>query len=441
MKRKKNEHTNETENINQWRKSFLLGKRQDARTKLKEDEEIKRREIFEQKTAAAADKKAPVTLRTRAYYRFSKEYPSTVDENGCRDNSRSKRAVKKRRIITLIICIAVFSATYIFANAFHLISEIPVRKAPATETDGETVTFRALHFSYDELKTADVNAMDEKLKAADCNAAVFEFKNDKGYVIFNTGSFMGMSADKRIPDAYDTVKQLHTLGYKTCAYISCFKDSAASASDLTYSVRNNSSEGGAWLDNSGYGWLDPFSDNAREYVLNIIKCAADKGFDRIILGNVCFSSDSGSAQQCYAWEEASQQTRNQILVNFIGSAVKNSGKAKLTVLCDFDALDTGANENTEKYYGNFLSCNASSFCVDARLTTRGKNITIGENSFSDASLMPYVFVLAVAEYTVNSVNETNDNPPEIIVCVENNSKLRDELEAVYYSGATGYIIW
>lgn len=419
----------------------MLGKRREAHRLRRESTEQERQAIFEKKTSAASDRKSPLTLRTRAYYRFTKEYPAIVDENGFRDNSPGVKAVRNRRIITAVFCVLVFAAAFIAAKTCIYLSEMPVPASPAAITEKKELPFRALHISYDELRSGDVPALQRKLEACNCNAAVFEFKDDDGYVLFNTGSFMGRSADKRVSAAYDTVRAIKEAGYEVCAYISCFKDSAAATADLTYSVRKNTYEGDAWTDNAGKYWLDPFSTAAREYVLNIIAKAAENGFDRILLANVCFSADSGSAQQYYAWEQDSSMTRNQALISFIGSAVKSSGKTRLTFMGTAAAFDTSLTDDTPGYYGGMLNTAASSLCIDARVSRQPKKTVIGTETFSDAALMPYVFVLSASGYAVKAVNTASETPAETLVCVENGEQLSEELAAVGFSGANGYIIW
>lgn len=441
MKQKKTKKT-ENENIRQWRRSFVLGKRREAHRLKRESDERERREIFERKTAAASERRAPFTLRTRAYYRFSKTYPATVDANGFRDNSPGKKAVTKRRILTAVVCVLVFCAAFVVTRACMLVSQRPVELPSLPQTEESAPAFRALHFTYEELRDGDVAAMTARLEENDCTAAVFEFKDDDGYVLFNTGSFTGMSADRRIPGAYDTVRSIKAAGYEVCAYVSCFRDTAAAVADLTRSVRKNTYEGAAWTDNAGKSWLDPFSPPARDYVLDIISKATEGGFDRILLANVCFSSDSGSSQQCCAWENESTMTRNQALVSFTGSAVKSSGKAKLTLMGGTGAFDASAGKDAPGYFGNMLSCPVSSVCVDARISCQPKNLSFGGETFSDASLMPYVFVLAASDYASAAVKESNESgAAETLVCVENNESLSEELAAVGFSGADGYIIW
>lgn len=441
MKQRKKKENKQNENIRQWRKSFMLGKRREAHRLRRENTELERREIFEKKTASASDRRAPVTLRTKAYYRFAKEYPSAVDANGFRDNSPGRKTVLRRRIVTVLLCVFVFAASFVAAKTCVYLSRRPVLSSLPPQTEKTDLSFRALHFSYDDLRAGDVAAMKSRLDEYGCTAAVFEFKDDDGYVLFNIGSFLGTSADKRISDAMQTVNSLKTAGYEVCAYISCFKDSAAAVADLTYSVRKNTYEGAAWTDNAGNCWLDPFSPAARDYVLNVVAKAAEDGFDRILLSNVCFSTDSGSAQPCWAWENESSMTRNQALVSFIGSAVKCSGKAKLTFMGSTAAFEPSLTVETPGYFGGMLSSAASSVCVDARLSCQPKNTVIGGETFSDASLMPYVFVLAASEYGVDAVKDSEKKPSETLVCVENGDNLSEELDAVRFSGADGCIIW
>ncbi len=65
---------------------FRLRKKKAAAKREKQSLAEQSREVFERKKNTASDKKAPFTARTRGYYRFSKDYPSNVDENRFREN-------------------------------------------------------------------------------------------------------------------------------------------------------------------------------------------------------------------------------------------------------------------------------------------------------------------------------------------------------------------
>lgn len=441
MKKRKKTNVNTTgETISQWRARFALTRRQENREKEKRTEEIKRQEAFKNKLRLADEKKAPLTQRTRGYYRFTRDYPSAVNTEGFRDNTPAKKRITVKRFGIVFLCLLVFCLGFTLTRAGMLISEDPVSSAPEISEDNGALADKALHFSYGELAEGDPEKLINALKKKDAQIAVFEFKDEYGYVTFNVGSFLGQSADKRVTAAYDTVKALKNSGYKTAAYISCFKDSVVPQADLTYAVRKNTADGDAWRDNADAGWLNPFSADARNYVLDLISKASAGGFDFIFLDNVCFPTDSGTAQAVFAGESDYSGSRNQLLRSFISDAVNRAGSAKTVLMCKYTAFDPAADENAAPYYGNFLDTPAGILMADARPSLQAKNITVGNDAFLSAESIPFVFVLSVGEYAENGMEKSGSGSIPAL-CVENSETLSDQLDAAAFTGAGWVLIW
>ncbi len=424
------------------KKYFRLRKKKAEAKREKQTLAEQSREIFERKKNSAPEKKAPYTSRTRGYYRFSKDYPSNVDANLFRENLRyGKKTLTRHAVIAAVCCVLAFCAGFIPARTAMFISAFPVENettAP-TEENGNTFELEGILISYDELRSGDSAAIISKLNANGCGTAVFEFKNDSGYCIFNTGAFIGASADRRIANAYDTVNAVKAAGFSTAAYISCFLDSCAPVSDYTYAVRSGSAEGGAWRDNSSRCWLNPFSQQARDYVLSVVKAAADGGFSRIILGNVCFPTDSGESEAFFDGESESEIGRNELLREFIASAVSAAGTASVTVMCDLAAVNADDDNNTGGASGSLLGTAAGSVCVDARASRASVKTVIGEKTVTGASSMPYVLVSETASYTRENMLKTeNAGDAKIFLLIDGSD---EEKIAVDLGNADGFIIW
>lgn len=427
------------------KRDFKLRKRKAAVTRERLDKEERSREVFERKKDTASDKKAPLTSRTRGYYRFSKDYPSNVDENRFRENLKyGEKSLRRHAIIAALCCILAFCIGFIPARTAMLISSAPADSAKPTgeKQTEEAPALRGMLISYDELKNGDVTAITEKLSISGCNTAVFEFKNDGGYCIFNTGAFIGASADRRIANAYDTVNAVKAAGFSTAAYISCFLDSCAPVSDYTYAVRSGSAEGGAWRDNSSRCWLNPYSDTAKSYLYSVISAAADGGFSRIILGNVCFPTDSGESEAFFDGESTSVYDRNEILRGFIASAVTSAKNASVTVICDMNAINPSENNGLGGTNGSLLGSAAGSVCVDARASHAADKVTIGDKTVTGARSMPYVLVSETARYTKACIIENDAQSTEkVFLMIDGGKSLDDERTAVSLAKADGFIIW
>ncbi len=423
------------------KKYFRLRKKKAAAKRERQSLDEQSREIFERKKASASDKKAPYTSRTRGYYRFSRDYPSNVDGNRFRENLRyGEKSLTRHALIAAVCCVLAFCAGFIPARTAMFISALPDEASTAAQTEqSDTLSLRGILITYDEIKSGDTDAIISKLKTNGCDTAVFEFKNDGGYCIFDTGAFIGSSADRRIATAYDTVNAVKAAGYSTAAYISCFLDSCAPVSDYTYAVRSGSAEGGAWRDNSSRCWLNPFSRTARDYVLSVVKAAADGGFSRIILGNVCFPTDSGESEAYFDGEASSDIGRNELLRGFIASAVSSAGEAPVTVMCDLTALNSDSDNRAGGTAGSLLGTAAGSVCTDARASLASEKTVIGEKTVTGAPSMPYVLVSETARYACENVrNAENAESTKIFLLIDGSE---EEKTAVQLGGADGFIIW
>ncbi len=440
--KKQTENTNSAQVSDDSRRSLVLTKRKEAIKKAENAKEKESREVFEKKLEKASSKKAPVTSRTRGYYRFSRDFPSNTDENGFRENVPYSRKRRKRTIIfTVLGCVLAFLIGFIPTKTAMYISDIPLdTSAPANAEDEEEAAVRGMFVTYEELKSNDSAAIIEKLKNNNLNCAVFEFKTDDGYCIFNTGSFVGASADRRIATAFDTALAVKEAGYDIYAYISCFKDSCAPSSDYTYAVRSGSADGGAWLDNSGNSWLNPYSSTACDYINEIIKAASDGGFTDIILANVCFPTDSGETEAYFEGENSSDKSRNDILRSFIDSAVETAGEANVIVMCDLNAVNSSGDSTSGGTDGCLFGTAADGVCIAARSSEASSVEAVGTKEITGADKMPYVYVSEITKYAVNNRDAYTDSNDKIYLIIDGGVSASDGIDAVTVCGADGYFI-
>lgn len=86
----------------------------------------------------AGDKKAPFAEKTKGYYRFSREFPDTVDAQGYRVNGKQKEKPPARgTLITVgVLAVVLFGIAYTFTDTALRISDaqpVPTTTAPAAE--------------------------------------------------------------------------------------------------------------------------------------------------------------------------------------------------------------------------------------------------------------------------------------------------------------------
>ncbi len=149
--------------------------------------EVIRTAIFKRKVREASLQKAPKTLRTKGYYRFTKNYPSEVTPDGFRENTpESKKLSGKQRLVLLVICIAIFCLIFTAVNIGIAISE----KNTVTKTEppviNEEAALKGLHITPENLRALSSEEIRQMIISEDCNMAVLEFKDEDGYIYFNT---------------------------------------------------------------------------------------------------------------------------------------------------------------------------------------------------------------------------------------------------------------
>ena len=417
MKKKQNKPETRTQGT----PPAALRKLQMRREKEKKDVNNERNAVFVKKMRGASARKAPFTLRTKGYYRFSRDYPADVDGDGLRENAEQKKHARRRGILMAAVLVLVFCASFIAAKTAWYISTAAPRQAPAeTDAPAAAPTKAGVRFA-GALNDEDVSAGAlQALQTANADIAVLDLKDASG-IVFDNAEF---------------VSALHAEGRKAAAYICCFRDPAAVAADNTMAIRSNAEEDSLWKDNAGISWLNPFSAAAREYLLSLVTKAADSGYDYILLDSVCFPSDAGSSVANYPGENEFNGTRNQLLRGFVNDAVVKAGTAKTILMCRFTAFDPDAPADKAPYYGNLLGTSAGTLCADARLSVQPKNVTVGETEFNEPSGIPFAFTLAVGEFV-----KTNAGDTDVILCLDAAESPEETVKAALYAGAEGYILW
>jgi hypothetical protein len=137
---------------------------------------------------------------------------------------------------------------------------------------------------------------DELVKLIDeteLNAVVIDVKSDEGMVLYQTElkdvQFSGANNNIIIKDIDAVLKHLNEKDIYTIARIVTFKDNKAASKFPNLAVKTAS--GTVWRDRNGQAWLNPYNEEAWNYVLDIAEEAAIKGFDEIQFDYVRFPTD------------------------------------------------------------------------------------------------------------------------------------------------------
>ena len=439
-KRKQTTTPSPAESVSQWRRRFALDRRKEGREKEKNAVRQRRQETFRRKVREAGGDKAPETARTKGYYPFSRTYPAETDENGCREVRKPTRRVR-RIVFAAVAALLAFALAYTGVTGVRLLAkEKADDSSPApTEPAYQANVWQTVPESM--LRAGNADAIAGMLEKAGASTAVFPFKDETGYVYFDVGSFHGMTADRQIASAADTVRAVQELGYRTAAYLCCFSDNLCAWAEPDFAVRRNTTEEtDVWLDNSGGAWLNPYSDDARNYLLGLVEKTAAMGFDYVLLDRVAFPTDVGISQPTYPGEETYTGSRNALLKSFVAEAVAKAGDTRTVLAVEAAALQPDAPDTAPPYYGNLLNTAAGTLLADARPSLQPKNMAVGAETFVSPANLPFVFALAVGDALQAGLAAANGNSAPAL-WIENGDMLADELDAARLSDVPTVVLW
>lgn len=435
MKTKKN-NTEKINNTDRFQPSVRSLRRQEKLEKEKKNSEKSRNALFRKRVREASEKKAPKTLRTKAYYRFSSEYPSAVSPDGFRVNETEKSSLSpKNRFLAAIICVLIFILSFTAVQTAAELSKKATKEENSVPAVAVTDSLSAYHITPEALSSKTSEELIADIKSDNCNTAIIEFKDEYGYVYFNINSFIGASADRRINSAWDTLNALNDSGITTAAYISCFKDTVA-ASSLS-GMEISTSSGYVFYDNSGECWLNPFSEETCNYLLDIIKKASEGGFSYIILDNVCYPADYSTTSPVYG-SAAGTTEKNTALISFINSAVDTAGKDKIITLCDISGFATLSQIPNEKYGGTIINSSCIAYCVDLRQSKQYSEQLDNCEIFNYIEEMPLAFILDAGALAKNRLLQEKE--ASVIFAVID-KETESAAEFTSHAGIDNIIFW
>ncbi len=399
-------------------------------------QEQKRNELFTENVNSATQRKAPVTLRTKAYYRYAKDYPSEVTHDGFRENVAVRRKMtRKGKIALAVSCILVFLCTFMLVQTGIELS----KRAPAGGEDipvsSSDEAMTAVHFTPSEFSSKSAEELKNELEAKNANSCVIEFKDDYGYVYFDVNSFIGGSADKKVSDAWDKVDYLQENSIRCIAYISCFTDTVAASSLSGMEVKTSS--GLMFTDSALSGWLDPFSPASGEYLISLIEKAADGGFDNVLIDNVCFPTEFSVSAPVFS-ADANTADRNSVLCSFITDAANAAGTDKLITMCDISGFAVLSDTVNEKYGGTVLDTKCISYALDTRRDTQYEQQLADCTLFNHIEEMPLSFLLDAGVLALKSVTEQKE-ASILIAVIDRDLEKGDEY--IKYAGFGNIIYW
>ena len=108
-------------------------------------------------------------------------------------------------------------------------------------------------------------------------------------------------------------------------------------------IRYESEDGILWLDdsvdNGGKPWLNPYSDTAQKYVLDIVYDAIDSEVDAIILDGMRFPEKLESMEYAYFGVGTEEVSQKNVLAEFAKRIYLSSVVTDTNIIIGFDSYE------------------------------------------------------------------------------------------------------
>lgn len=133
----------------------------------------------------------------------------------------------------------------------------------------------------------------ELSKNSDLNSVVIDIKDFSGYVAYDSGieEVKKYKAERLdIKDIDGLIKKLHDNNIYAIARITVFQDPVLARARPDWAVKNKYT-GGIWYDRNGLAWINPAASASWDYIVNIARDAAERGFDELNFDYIRFPSD------------------------------------------------------------------------------------------------------------------------------------------------------
>jgi hypothetical protein len=261
----------------------------------------------------------------------------------------------------------------------------------------------------------DLNVLDNAIigaKKADINLAILDLKSEDG--ILNYSSKIDLAVKNKLvaanaPDSTLATAKLKAAGITAAARICCFKDPATPVSLRDMAVLYAPNHSSRWIDAFNQSWLNPYSDNAQQYIIDIAKEAVSNGFKYIILDDVEFPSSGNPAK--YAWFSDSNIPKEEQLRIFVANATKqiNAVGGKVIIHMPGMASIGQANALTGQDQ-NLFGFSADYFSPDLSPSEFGAQaVQIAGKTIISPDLTPAATVAATAQYISTLADKTKLN--------------------------------
>lgn len=178
---------------------------------------------------------------------------------------------------------------------------------------GDRVKVKGIYVTGNMAGTSNMDNLISLVDRTELNTMVIDIKNDEGRVVYQMDSPMVSalgSAQKLVADMPALVQKCREHGIYLIGRIVAFKDPFLAENRPDLALHNQ--DGSVFRDKSGLAWVNPYSREVWEYLMEIAGQAVAVGFDEIQFDYIRFSTDSGMSKVDFGPEAAGRDKEGTI---------------------------------------------------------------------------------------------------------------------------------
>lgn len=252
----------------------------------------------------------------------------------------------KKNLLFLILCMTLLISNFCFAKEGQ--TDILVDQDIEQEQQVQEQNFnqkeqisgsqaKGMHLTtFASASQIHKKRINDLLDNTEMNAVVIDIKEIDGAISIKNISG-NITYSKYIPNIEPYLKEVKDKGIYTIARIVVFRDNVMPRKKPELAVKNP--DGSLWQDRNKITWLNPYKQEAIDYILEIAEKTADMGFDEIQFDYIRFPSD-GKLSDCRYGVESSSMTASNAITNFLKQAKQRLAPKGKKISIDVFGLTT-----------------------------------------------------------------------------------------------------
>lgn len=214
--------------------------------------------------------------------------------------------------------------------------ELPLELPQAGAPRREPVKVKGIYISaYVAGTTSMMDELIAKMDETECNTVVIDIKDDYGRIVCEMDSAMIQeigSIKKYIPQVQELTQKLHEHEIYVIGRLPAFRDAWLGEVRPDWCVKL--ADGTVFRDRDGNSWINPYREEAWDYLVEIGRQAKKLGFDEIQFDYVRFCTEKGMRDVAFDEGDTQGRSRTDIILECMDYLYENLKSEGLYVSAD-----------------------------------------------------------------------------------------------------------